>query len=182
MGSVTTLPRGHAYTRADLQKMPDDGHRYEIVDGTLVVTPAPSLRHQVVVVNLVVALSAARIPELRVLTAPFDVTLGDDTVLQPDIVVARRSDFTERDLPAAPVLAIEVLSHSTRRVDLTLKRSRYEAAGCPSYWVVDPDRPGVTVWELRDESYLEVAHVEGDEILEIAAPFPVGLTAAQLLE
>jgi Uma2 family endonuclease len=182
MGSVTTLPRGQAYTRADLETMPDDGHRYEIVDGTLVVTPAPSLQHQVVVVNLVLALSTACTPELRVLTAPFDVALSPDTVLQPDVLVARRSDFTEGDLPTAPVLAIEVLSPSTRRVDLTLKRSRYEAAGCPSYWVVDPDRPSVTVWELREESYAEVAHAEGDEVLEVATPFPIVLSAAQLLE
>lgn len=182
MGGVTTLPRGRAYTRADLDTMPDDGHRYEIVDGTLVVTPAPSPRHQVVVVNLVLALSPACADELRVLTAPLDVALATDTVLQPDVLVARRSDLTERDLPTAPVLAIEVLSPSTRRVDLTLKRSRYEAAGCPSYWVVDPDQPSVTVWELREESYVEVAHVAGDELLEVARPFPVVLTAAQLLE
>ena len=181
MGDVTTLPRGQAYTRADLETMPDDGHRYEIVDGTLVVTPAPSLRHQIAVVNLVLVLSAACTDGLRVLTAPFDVALATDTVLQPDVVVARRSDLTERDLPTAPVLAIEVLSPSTRRVDLTLKRSRYEAARCTSYWVVDPDHPSVTVWELREGSYVEVAHVEGDEVLEVARPFPVAFTGAQLL-
>lgn len=182
MEGVTTLPRGQAYTRADLETMPDDGHRYELVDGTLVVTPAPSPRHQIAVVNLVLVLSPACADELRVLTAPLDVALATDTVLQPDVLVARRSDLTERDLPTAPVLAIEVLSPSTRRVDLTLKRSRYEAAGCPSYWVVDPDQPSVTVWELRDESYVEVAHVEGDEVLEVTRPFPVVLAAAQLLE
>jgi len=90
MGDVTTLPRGQAYTRADLETMPDDGHRYEIVDGTLVVTPAPSLRHQIAVVNLVLVLSAACTDGLRVLTAPFDVALATDTVMQPDVVVARR--------------------------------------------------------------------------------------------
>jgi Uma2 family endonuclease len=53
-----------------------------------------------------------------------DVVLADDTVLQPDALVARRSDLSERDLPAAPLLAVEVLSPSTRHIDLTLKRSR----------------------------------------------------------
>jgi hypothetical protein len=81
------VPPGQAYTRADLEKTPDDGHRYELVDGTLVVTPAPSLRHQVAVVNLVVLLDEACTEECRVLAAPFDVALDTDTVLQPDVLV-----------------------------------------------------------------------------------------------
>lgn len=182
MGSVTTLPRGQAYTRDDLDAMPDDGHRYEIIDGTLIVTPAPSARHQVIVVNLVVALKAACTAELQVLTAPFDVALATDTVVQPDVLVARRSDLTERDLPTAPVLTIEVLSPSTRRVDLTLKRSRYEAAGSPSYWVVDPDGPRITVWELRDGTYVETASAGADERLAVRLPFPVEITPARLLD
>ena len=182
MGSVTTLPRGQAYTRADLDAMPDDGHRYEIIDGTLIVTPAPSARHQVIVTNLVVALKTACTPAFQVLVAPFDVALATDTVVQPDVLVARRSDLTERDLPAAPALTIEVLSPSTRRVDLTLKRSRYEAAGSPSYWVVDPDGPSITVWELRDGTYVETAHARGAEILDVTLPFQVQITPARLLD
>ena len=85
---------------------------------------------------------------LKVLVAPFDVALADDTVVQPDLLVARRSDLTVRDLPAAPMLAVEVLSPSTRRVDLMLKRSRFEAAGCPAYWVIDPDEPPMPTQSL----------------------------------
>ena len=182
MGPVTTLPRGREFTRADLDAMPDDGHRYELIDGILVVTPAPSLRHQAIVVNLVVALKEACPDDLRVLIAPFDVALAVDTVVQPDLLVARRADLTEKDLPAAPVLAIEVLSPSTRRVDLTLKRSRYESAGCPSYWVVDPDGPSITTWELRDNEYVDPAHAAGDETLEVTAPYPLAFSPARLLD
>jgi hypothetical protein len=71
-------------------------------------------------------------------------------VLPPDLLVARRTDTTERNLPMAPVLAIEVLSPSTRLIDLNLKRARYEAAGCSAYWVVDPELPALTAWEQRD--------------------------------
>jgi len=187
MGTVTTLPRGRALTRVDLDAMPDDGHRYELIDGTLVVTPGPSPRHQIVVGQLHLLLAGACPSDLRVLFAPLDVALVDvalsqDTVLQPDLLVARRSDFTERGLPTAPLLAVEVLSPSTRRVDLTLKRSRYEAAGCPSYWVVDPDGPTVIAWELRAGEYVEVAHVTGEEHYETSTPYDVTFSPAQLLD
>ncbi len=157
MVTVTTLPRSRPLSRDDLEKLPNDGRRYELVDGALVVTPTPSYRHQDVVGNLHVTLRAACPSHLKVLLAPFDVALAEDTLLQPDLLVARRSDFTERDLPVAPLLAVEVLSPSTRLIDLHLKRARYEAAGSPAYWVIDPDAPSLTVWELRDDQYAEVA-------------------------
>jgi Uma2 family endonuclease len=181
MGDVTTLPRGRAYTRADLLAIPDDGHRYELVDGSLVVTPAPSLRHQEALLNLAVVLKARCPADLVVLVAPFDVALATDTVLQPDVLVARRSDLTDRDLPTAPVLAVEVLSPSTRRIDLTLKRARFEAAGCPAYWVVDPDTPSITAWQLVDGRYVDAGHAEGDQLFEVGLPFAVRLRPADLL-
>jgi len=180
MGLVTTLPFGQALTRADLAGMPDDGHRYELVDGALVVTPAPSYRHQVAVGHLHLLLSNACPPDLKVLLAPFDVVLADDTVLEPDLLVAPRRAFTSRDLPSAPLLAVEVLSPSTARIDTTLKRSRLESAGCASYWVVDPDEPSVTVWELRNGAYVEVAHVRGNETCALTVPFDVVLAPAAL--
>jgi Uma2 family endonuclease len=182
MSAVTTLPRGRAFTRADLERMPDDGHRYELIDGSLVVTPAPSPPHQVIVLNLAIALKAACPDDLRVLTAPLDVALAPDTVVQPDLLVARRADFTERDLPTAPLLAVEVLSPSTRRIDLTLKRSRFEAAGCPSYWVVDPEGPSITTWELRNGVYVESASAARDEELEVCAPYPLTIVPARLMD
>ena len=84
---------------------------------------------------------------MQVLFAPFDVLLAEDSMLQPDLLVAARADFTEQDLPVAPLLAVEILSPSTRQIDLTLKRARDEAAGCPSYGVVDPDKPSITAWK-----------------------------------
>jgi len=181
MGDVTTLPRGRAYTRADLMAIPDDGHRYELVDGSLVVTPAPSLRHQQALLNLAVVLKSRCPVDLLVLVAPFDVALASDTVLQPDVLVARRSDLTDRDLPTAPVLAVEVLSPSTQRIDLTLKRARFAAAGCPAYWVVDPDAPSVTAWQLVDGRYVDAGHAEGDELFEVTVPFALRLRPADLL-
>ncbi|HZO64390.1 MAG TPA: Uma2 family endonuclease [Kribbellaceae bacterium] len=181
MGAVMPLPRSRPLTRADLDTMPDDGHRYELIDGVLVVTPAPSNVHQTVSVHLVVLLSSACPPDLKLLHAPFDVALAEDTVMQPDLLVARRVDFTTRDVPVAPLLAVEILSPSTRRFDLVLKRSRLEAAGCASYWVVDPDRPSLVAWELRDRVYVEVANVSGDEVFRATRPFEVAITPADLI-
>ncbi len=180
MEVVTTLPRSRPFTRADLESMPDDGHRYELIDGALIVTPAPSSGHQGMVVELCYRLRDLVPPDLRVIVAPFDVALAADTVVQPDLLVARREDFTDRDLPTAPVLAVEVLSPSTRRIDRMLKYARYEAAGCPSYWLVDPDEPALTVFELRDGRYVEDAHVVGDAACQVARPFAMELRPSDL--
>ena len=181
METVTTLPRSRPLTRADLDAMPDDGHRYELIDGALIVTPAPSAAHQTVVLELAVLLRARCPRDHKVFIAPFDVALADDTVMQPDLLVARRSDVTERDLPVAPVLAVEVLSPSTRRIDLTLKRSRLEEAGCPHYWVVDPVTPAVTAWHLRAGAYVEIGHATGDQPLSVQQPFALDVVPTQLV-
>ncbi len=179
---VSGLPRGRSLTRADLDLMPDDGHRYELIDGVLVVSPAPRIKHQDVVGNLHLALRAAVTPDLKVLMAPVDVALSDDTVMQPDLLVARREDFTERDLPTAPVLAIEVLSPSTRAFDLLLKKDRLERAGCAHYWVIDPDVPAIRTWRLEGDAYVDSGSASGDDLFRTEAPFPMSFTAVSLVE
>jgi Uma2 family endonuclease len=181
MTTVTALPFSRPLTRADLKDTPDDGHRYELIDGVLVVSPAPRLPHQVVLGELYLLLRQGCPAPLQVLLAPFAVALADDTELQPDVLVAPRSQFTRKELVGAPLLAVEVLSPSTRRFDLLLKRDRLQTAGCPSYWLVDPDLPAVTVLELRAGVYEQVAHVIGDEAVEVTAPFPVRLVPNDLL-
>ncbi|PZF82225.1 Uma2 family endonuclease [Jiangella anatolica] len=169
------------FTRAELNAIVEDGRRHEILDGVLIVTPRPALRHQRAVLRLAVVLADSAPSRIEVLAGPLDVALADDTVLRPDLVVARFEDFTERDLPKAPLLAVEVLSPSTRRYDLLLKRSRYEAAATPSYWVVDPDEPSVTAWELRDGTYAEAGRAAGDDALELTLPYPVRIVPAELV-
>ena len=106
------LPFGRPLTIDDLEQLPDDGHRYELLDGTLLVSPAPGWSHQDVVGNAYLLLRAACTTGHRVLLAPFAVTSGTrDTELEPDVLVARYGDLTVKNLPAAPVLA----SKSARR-------------------------------------------------------------------
>ncbi len=186
MTVVTTtigLPRGRPFTVPDLAGLPDDGNRYELLDGVLLVTPAPSTSHQVVVANLLVALHRSCPDDLRVLPAPFDVVLSDDTVVQPDLIVARMSDLTEANLPTAPLLAVEVLSPSTRGLDLLTKRDRLRRAGCASYWVVDPAAARVVAWELdTDGDYRQVADVTGEQSWTASRPFSVTVVPAALVQ
>ena len=182
MTTMTTLPFGRPLTRADLEDLPDDGHRYELIDGVLIVSPGPQLPHQDMVGNLYLLLRAACPPHLKVVLAPFAVALADDTEVQPDLLVAERTQFTRKELPGPPLLAIEVLSPSTRRIDLLLKRDRLQAAGVASYWIVDPDEVSVTVLELCEGVYVEVARVAGDSACEVSRPFPMRVVPAELLD
>lgn len=175
------LPRGRALTRDDLDSMPDDGHRYELIDGVLIVSPAPQIVHQRVVAHVYRLLHEACPPELEVLFAPLDVVLSDDTVMQPDLVVGRREDFTDRDLPTAPVLAVEVLSPSTRAFDLLVKRDRLQRAGCAHYWVVDPDIPAVIAWRLVDGVFMDAGTATAGEVLQLDDPFDMHLDPSALI-
>lgn len=182
MVAMTMVTRRGPLTRADLDALPDDGLRHELIDGVLVMTPAPGLPHQVMVGELYLVLRAACPPELRVILAPFDVALADDTIVEPDLLVAPRSQFSRKDLPGSPLLAVEVLSRSTRHLDRRWKFARYAEAGCPSYWIIDPEAPSITAFALDDSEYAEVAKAVADEAFEVDQPFPVTLTPAALLD
>jgi Uma2 family endonuclease len=170
------------FTRADLDAMPNDGRRYELIDGVLIVSPLPRPLHQMAVRNLTFTLEAARpSPEYELLFAPLDVALDDQNVVQPDVLVARSADLSDRDLPTAPLLAVEIMSPSTRRFDLLLKRSWHKDAGTLAYWIIDPEAPSLRAWELRDGRYLETAHVTGEERFSTEAPFTVAFAPADLI-
>lgn len=176
------IPHGRPFTVDDLEAMPDDGNRYELIEGTLIVSPAPSLRHQKVVVKLSGMLDSVCPDDMHVLAAPFAVRISTKTEVQPDVLVGRDADFTEKLLPVAPVLAVEVLSPSSALIDLNTKKAVYERMGAASYWVVDPQQPSLTVFELdADGRYQQVAEVKGDEVFEAARPFPVRIVPVELL-
>ncbi|MEO7194625.1 MAG: Uma2 family endonuclease [Pseudonocardiaceae bacterium] len=170
------------FTVHDLEGMPDDGRRYELIDGELLVSPAPGLRHQTVGLRLYRVLDDACPEDLYVLAAPFAVQTDVSNEVQPDVLVARFDELTEKNLPAAPVLAVEVLSLSGRLIDLNLKSAAYQRMGTPSYWVLDPAVPDLLVLELdADGHYQEVARVTGDEVFEAHHPFKVRIVPIELL-
>ena len=181
---TSVIPHGRPFTVDDLEGFPDDGNRYELIDGMLLVSPAPSWEHQEVGLSLFTQLRALCPPDLRALAAPFAVQTALDSEVQPDVIVARYVDFRSKNLPVAPLLAVEVLSRSTRLKDLNLKKAHYERIGVEAYWILDPEDPGaLTVFELDDAgSYGQVAHVEGDEEFVASRPFDVTVVPARLLD
>ena len=179
---MTVLPRDGEWTVADLARIPDDGLQYELADGVLLVSPAPRPRHQVVAGELYVLLRAACPAALQVLFAPVDFQPTERRSLQPDLLVVRRADVGETRIVEPLLLAVEVLSPSTRSKDLLLKRGLYEDSGVASYWVVDPDEPSVLALELCDGRYVEAGRAVGDDVLRLDLPFPVELAPRALLD
>jgi Uma2 family endonuclease len=178
------LAEGRPFTVHDLEAMPDDGRRYEIIDGMLLVTPAPGWSHQEMSAALYVVLHAACPPELRVLLAPFALRTAPTNEVQPDVLVARYNDLTEACLPVAPVLVAEALSLSTQLNDRNTKKAHYERLGVPSYWLLNPVQPGaLEVHELDEQGrYQLMATVTGDEVFVAHQPFPVQICPARLLD
>jgi Uma2 family endonuclease len=133
-----------------VRALPEDGQRHEAVQGELLVTPAPTLWHQVVVSRLHTALAQylAEHPVGLLLMGPAEATRGDVTRLQPDLMVVPHTWLARGTYGPVDelLLAIEVLSPASRRQDRFTKRLEYQRAGVPLYWVVDPDGASVEAW------------------------------------
>lgn len=142
------------WTREQVLALPDDGNRYELFDGELVVTPSPAARHQGVIslllMRLVPYLSQHRVG--RFMTSPADLRLDGNQVAQPDIFVWPWCSMPQSwDASPLPILAIEVLSPSTAHYDRAFKRRYYQRAGVAEFWVVDADARLVERWRPGDE-------------------------------
>lgn len=182
MTAHTVMPReSRDWTVDDLDALPDDGLQYELLDGTLLVSPVPVPLHQRVVARLHLLLEAACVPEYEVFFAPLDWRPDTRTSLQPDLLVVRRDSIGARNITEPLELAVEVLSPSSRRKDLVLKYSKYADAGVRSYWAVDPQTPSITAWDLVDGGYRQVAEANGATAVTIARPFPVTVIPADLV-
>ncbi len=144
------------WTREMVLALPDDGNRYELLDGELLVTPAPRARHQDAALALVVRLSGYlrthRIGHLGF--APADLALEGGQLVQPDVyVVPLVEGRPPRNWPeyGIPLLVVEILSPSSARADRIVKRRRFQRTGVPEYWVVDLDARVVERWGPDDE-------------------------------
>ena len=174
---------GEPFTVDDLERMPDDGRRYELIDGMLLVSPAPAMPHQRVAFFLGMLLEAVCPDDLVVFGTPVNVRFSLRSALEPDVTVARVADSRGVRLEQTPLLVAEVLSPDSVLRDLNLKKAAYERFGIPSYWVIDPDldRPSLRAYELDGGAYAEVAHVTGGEAFRATKPFDVEIVPDRLV-
>jgi Uma2 family endonuclease len=180
-----TLPDDRPLTVDDIDQMPDDGNRYELVDGVLEVTSAPFGPHERVVHRLEVLLELDAPPGFELPGQQgMEIELPELSRYRiPDLSVIRTGDYEEKSLTRPPLLAVEATSGSTKRRDRFTKKKEYEQFGIQSYWIVVPDfsSPSITAFELIDGRYVEVAHVVGDELFRTERPFPFAVTPRQLV-
>ncbi len=157
---------------ADYLRLPDDGKRYEIIEGVLYVANAPSIEHQFTVLKIAFHFELYNVERNLglVLTAPCEVHLSPITKpVQPDVLFIR----AERQPPlgtqffeGAPDLIVEVISPSSIRLDRHIKFDAYEKTGVPEYWLADPKARLVEVYTLSNNEYALLGQYTGDEIIE----------------
>jgi Uma2 family endonuclease len=142
------------YTVDEVLAFPEDGNRYELVDGELLVTPTPNMPHQIVITHLQLRLAnyLTRHLDAVVLTSPSDISWDRETLVQPDLFVIPASEVsrtwkTVRTL----LLAVEVVSPTSARGDRLVKRPLYQRQRVATYWIVDPDARLVEIWHPEDE-------------------------------
>ena len=162
------------------------GVRYEAVGGRAVMTSAPSGYHQVAVWRLGRRIDDALPDDALIVMAPYDWVLWQVptlTLRQPDLMVVSRDQLAQQPLRTPPAMVVEVLSPTTRAVDLRDKRTEYARAGARHYWIVDLDKPSVEALTLDTASgeYRPAAFAEGDYPLTVAQPFPISVTPSELL-
>jgi Uma2 family endonuclease len=173
-------PKQGEWTYDSYAALPDDGQRYELVNGVLLMAPAPSWSHQETVGEIFAYLrDYVRTTGLGgAFTAPIDVELTRHTVVQPDVVVllkTNRERLRGRHIVGAPDLVVEVASQRTQAYDRLSKYDAYARAGVPEYWLVYPKTKSVEVLVLEVGKYSSLGLFRGKEKLpsHVLPGFPV---------
>jgi Uma2 family endonuclease len=167
---------GVRFKASDIWDVPDDNLRYEVIDGELFVTPAPSSWHQMalmVLSNLIFNWVHSRSLGV-VLQSPIGVVLDEETGVQPDIIyvsAARRGIISERGIEGPPDLIVEALSRSTESRDRGVKMQRYALAGVQHYWLLDLRARALEAYELTEDGYRQ-AGVFGPGATFLPSLFP----------
>jgi len=167
-GKEADRVKEQAVTYETYAELPDDGRRYEVIDGSLeLMSPGPSPTHQSVSGELQFLLRTSCNSDYKIFGAPLDVILSDTDVLQPDILMVHRSRLqivTNRGVEGPPDLIAEIVSPSSRKRDKVVKMRTYARYGVPEYWIVDPETRTLEQYRREDGGFYELCDLfEGDD-------------------
>ena len=168
--------QGLRMTADEFLDRPDDGYRYELVEGVVVMPPSPRMRHQAVTMEIIRQLNVflTRHP-IGQLLAETDMHLGRakgrDFVYRPEVLFMTAEHWARAGdrLVGPPALVVEVVSQGSRRYDRITKKADYERFGVLEYWLMDPERDAMTFWRLRAGRYVEI-EPEGKRFASEAIP------------
>ncbi|NJN96943.1 MAG: Uma2 family endonuclease [Anaerolineales bacterium] len=186
MAQTRPQPAPGEWAYEDYLNLPDDGRRYEIIEGVLYVTNAPDIDHQFTVMEIAFHLkSFVTVHRLGyVLTAPFEVHLSERTrPVQPDVLFIKAEKWPgsgAKFFEGIPDLIVEVLSPITARTDHSIKFSAYEQSGVPEYWIANPKTRSVEVFTLSGGEYALVNEFIGEEIIESVVLAGLSITTSTL--
>ncbi len=182
---MATQPQTHDWTYEELLTLPDDGKRYEIIEGVLYEMPSINTEHAQIVMRLILTIFGPLMESagIQLFTAPLDVFIGEGAVVQPDLVILlpRQLDLiARRGVEGPPALLVEVLSPDNSTYDRITKRDLYARAGVAEYWIVSPEAMLVQILTLDGDHYTVHARIGGDEpLISPLLPALTG-TAAQV--
>lgn len=168
---MDALKKGKIYTIKDIYALPD-GERAELIDGKIYYIAPPNTKHQTLVMDLSYQIKdyiKRNNGECNVFPAPFAVFLNknDKNYVEPDIsVICDKNKITDKGCNGAPDWIIEIVSSSSRKMDYYKKLFKYRTAEVREYWVVDPDKKTVTVYDFEDDNMEEYS---------FGADIPVGI-------
>lgn len=181
-------PAPGQWTYQDYLALPDDGRRYEIIEGSLYVTNAPNIDHQFTVFEIARQMGNHVIEKGvgRVITTPFEVHLSQETrPVQPDVLFIKSERWPGAGaayFAGAPDLVVEVLSPSTSRTDQVVKFTAYEQAGVAEYWIANPKTQSVQVFTLSGREYALVDQFVGEDVIASQILPDLAMQAASLFQ
>lgn len=176
---MTLAETSVALTIDDLEAMPDDGRRYELIGGAIVMTPSPGPVHQRVSSRLQRLLEDACPSGHEVFGAPIDYDLPDDQRVVPDLIVVPGGSVGERRLEGPALLVVEIVSRGSRTHDRVTKRAAYAEAGVPAYWIIDPAAHHVLALRLTEGGVYE-PYADTSGLVTLAWPVAVAFSVEEL--